>query len=121
MAERLETLVERCAKRVPRRLTRVHCDECAKTSLNMLTLDSCDHAPRNATTASRVVPSSQSSTPPSRGSVNTNVDSEEDTAYLRTLTLLRESRQSEARLAAQDVLRKFPFGFRNVEVERVAR
>ena len=46
---------------------------------------------------------------------------EEDLAYLRVIALVREGRREEARLAAKDYLRRFPQGFRRVEVERIAR
>ncbi len=46
---------------------------------------------------------------------------EEDIAYLRVIALLREGRKDEAKLAAKDYLRRFPKGFRRVEVEGIAR
>jgi hypothetical protein len=47
-------------------------------------------------------------------------DSGEDAAYLRVLTLLRERRNNEARLAAMGYLQAFPAGFRRLEMTRVA-
>jgi hypothetical protein len=47
--------------------------------------------------------------------------SEEDLAYLKLLALLGEGRGEEARLAAKEYLRRFPAGFRRIEVERLAR
>lgn len=44
----------------------------------------------------------------------------EDGAYLQILALLREGRRDEARLDALAYLRKFPTGFRRIEVERIA-
>ncbi len=46
---------------------------------------------------------------------------EEDIAYLRVIALLRDGRREEARLAAKDYLRRFPNGFRRVEVAAIAR
>ena len=48
-------------------------------------------------------------------------DTGEDAAYLRVVALVRENRRDEARVAAQEYLRRFPNGFRRVEVERLAR
>jgi hypothetical protein len=45
----------------------------------------------------------------------------EDASYLRVLALLRESRLEEAKLAAAQYLRKFPNGFRRVELLRLAQ
>jgi hypothetical protein len=44
----------------------------------------------------------------------------EDGAYLQILALLREGRTDEARLAAVAYLKRFPTGFRRIEVERIA-
>lgn len=46
--------------------------------------------------------------------------SDEDVAYLRTLGLLREGRNEEARLAAKEYLERFPNGFRHEEVKKIA-
>ncbi len=48
-------------------------------------------------------------------------DSGEDAAYLRIVALIRESRREEARVASQEYLRRYPNGFRRVEVEQLAR
>lgn len=47
--------------------------------------------------------------------------SAEDATYLDVLRLLRQGRESEARVAADTYLRRFPTGFRRAEMERVAR
>jgi hypothetical protein len=44
----------------------------------------------------------------------------EDAAYLHTISLLREGRNAEARLAARQYLRQFPGGFRREEMARIA-
>jgi hypothetical protein len=41
---------------------------------------------------------------------------DEDVAYLAIVALRRENRSEEARVAAAEYLRKFPRGFRRVEV-----
>ncbi len=46
---------------------------------------------------------------------------EEDMLYLRVLALVKEGRTAEARVAAQEYLRRFPAGFRRTEVQAVAR
>lgn len=46
---------------------------------------------------------------------------EEDAAYLRAVRLVREGRESEARDAARDYLRRFPDGFRREEMGRIAK
>jgi hypothetical protein len=46
---------------------------------------------------------------------------EEDIAYLQVIALMRDGRREEARLAAKNYLRRFPNGFRRVEVEAIAR
>ena len=48
-------------------------------------------------------------------------DTGEDAAYLRIVALVRENRRDEARVASQEYLRRFPNGFRRVEVEQLAR
>lgn len=48
-------------------------------------------------------------------------ESGEDSAYLHILALLREDRREEARVAAREYLRRYPLGFRRVEVERLTR
>lgn len=45
----------------------------------------------------------------------------EDMAYLHILSLIRENRREEARVASQEYLRRFPNGFRRVEIEQLAR
>jgi hypothetical protein len=47
--------------------------------------------------------------------------SEEDAVYLQILALMSEGQRDEAGIAAQDYLRRFPAGFRRVEVEQIAR
>jgi hypothetical protein len=47
--------------------------------------------------------------------------SAEDAAYLDVIRLLRQGRETEARVAADSYLRQFPTGFRRTEMERVAR
>jgi FecR protein len=44
----------------------------------------------------------------------------EDAAYLRTITLLREGRNDEAKVAAKDYLKRFPDGFRREEMAKIA-
>jgi hypothetical protein len=44
---------------------------------------------------------------------------QQDVAYLRILALLQEGRNAEARVAAQEYLRRFPSGFRRDEVKRI--
>jgi hypothetical protein len=44
----------------------------------------------------------------------------EDDAFLRVIALRREGRHEEARLAARDYLRRFPSGFRRVEMAKMA-
>ncbi len=44
---------------------------------------------------------------------------EEDTAYLRVITLLREGRRGEAKSAAGQYLQDYPNGFRRPEIERI--
>jgi hypothetical protein len=44
---------------------------------------------------------------------------DEDTSYLHVVALLREGRPDEAKLGAADYLRRFPDGFRRIEIERV--
>lgn len=48
-------------------------------------------------------------------------DTGEDAAYLRIVALVRENRRDEARVASQEYLRRYPNGFRRVEVEQLAR
>jgi hypothetical protein len=45
----------------------------------------------------------------------------EDESYLRILALLREHRDEEARVTAEEYLRRFPAGFRRAEVEGLTR
>lgn len=47
-------------------------------------------------------------------------DSAEDDAYLQIVYLLRSGREAEARAKASQYLVRFPFGFRRLEVEKVA-
>lgn len=46
---------------------------------------------------------------------------DEDAAYLNVVALAREGRNEEARIAAKTYLRKYPNGFRRVEVQALAR
>ncbi len=82
-----------------------------------------------ATTATKETPQrprggapSESTGKSSPSEVSQNDDhTGEDLQYLHVLALVREGRVEEARLAAQDYLRRFPHGFRRIEVEEVAR
>ena len=69
-----------------------------------------------ATTASAAAAKPAASSKPA-----TSGGLEEDLAYLRVIALLRDGRREEARLAAKEYLRRFPRGFRRVEVEGIAR
>lgn len=75
-------------------------------------------APSVITSAPKPLPSasaSATSSPPSDDA------SEEDSAYLRIVALVREGRTEEARLAAKEYLVRFPNGFRHLEVEKIAK
>jgi TolA-binding protein len=43
----------------------------------------------------------------------------EDAAYMRVVSLLREGRDFEAQLAALDYLKRYPTGFRHLEIARI--
>lgn len=68
-----------------------------------------------STRVPRTVPSSTRDLPWAAG------DTGEDAAYLRIVALIRENRRDEARVASQEYLRRYPKGFRRVEVEQIAR
>jgi TolA-binding protein len=54
------------------------------------------------------------------GAIEIAAGNAEDRAYLQIIDLLRTGKASEAREAARDYLRRFPEGFRRVEVGEVA-
>jgi hypothetical protein len=56
---------------------------------------------------------------PTESAAPTDRDAEDD-AYMRVVALVREGRAEEARVAARDYLRRFPDGFRRIEVARLA-
>jgi hypothetical protein len=72
-----------------------------------------------ATGSSGTASNAASSVSGAPSSVESGV-SEEDLSYLRIVALLREQRSHEAQLAAHEYLRRFPSGFRRVEMARIA-
>jgi hypothetical protein len=75
---------------------------------------------RQTRARSRVLRPRDTSPAPSGASVP-DPRSEEDSVYLHVLALMGEGQRDEARAAAQAYLRRFPAGFRRVEVEQIAR
>jgi TolA-binding protein len=65
--------------------------------------------------------SSASSTGESATIASDAASREEDSLYLRAVWLLRMGRADEARSAAREYLRRFPSGFRRVEMADIAQ
>jgi len=68
--------------------------------------------------ARAALPSRKATSPPATPPAEA---AEEDAAYLHVIQLVREGRETEARPAAMEYLRRFPDGFRREEMGRVAK